>query len=85
MLSTYMGIGGGMLTTPVMINTGMIPEVVVATSSVSTFFSLIISVINYIVNGKLLWNYGIVFSISSAFGSIIGLCLSIYILRKYKR
>jgi uncharacterized membrane protein YfcA len=84
-LSTYMGIGGGMLTTPVMINVGMIPEVVVATSSVSTFFSSMISVLNYIVNGKLLWDYGIIFSISSAFGSIIGLCLSNYILKKYKR
>ena len=84
-LSTYMGIGGGMLTTPVMINAGMIPEVVVATSSVSTFFSSIISVLNYIVNGKLLWDYGIIFSISSAFGSIIGLYLSNYILKKYKR
>ena len=37
-LSTYMGIGGGMLVTPIMFNVGMIPEVVVATSSVSTFF-----------------------------------------------
>ena len=84
-LSTYMGIGGGMLTTPVMINVGMIPEVVVATSSISTFFSSIISVINYIISGKLIWDYGIVFSISSALGSILGLKLSDYILHKYKR
>lgn len=84
-LSTYMGIGGGMLITPIMINVGMIPEVVVATSSISTFFSSSISIINYILAGKLLWNYGIVFSISSALGSVIGLCLSNYILKKYKR
>lgn len=84
-LSTYMGIGGGMLTTPVMINVGMIPEVVVATSSVSTFFSSIISIVNYIISGKLIWDYGIIFSISSALGSILGLKLSDYILQKYKR
>ena len=68
-----------------MINVGMIPEVVVATSSISTFFSSIISVINYIISGKLIWDYGIVFSISSALGSILGLKLSDYILHKYKR
>jgi len=84
-LSTYMGIGGGMLTTPVMIDVGMIPEVVVATSSVSTFFSSTISVINYIVSGKLLWKFGLVFATSSALGSILGLWLSNYILQKFKR
>ena len=85
MLSTYMGIGGGMLITPIMIQVGMIPEVVVATSAISTLFSSLISTINYVIEGKLLWSYGIAFSISSGLGSIIGLKLSDYILNKFKR
>ena len=85
LLSTYLGIGGGMLTTPVMMNVGMLPEVVVATSSISTFFSSLITCVNYILEGKLLIDYGIVFAISSGFGSIIGLKLSDYILSKFNR
>ncbi len=84
-LSTYMGIGGGMLTTPVMIEVGMIPEVVIATSSVSTFFSSLITSINYFLAGKLLIDYAIVFSISSGLGSSVGLRLSDIILKKFKR
>lgn len=85
MLSTYMGIGGGMLITPIMIQVGMIPEVVVATSAISTLFSSLISTINYVIDGKLLWSYGIAFSLSSGLGSIIGLKLSDYLLKKFKR
>tara|TARA_B100001248_G_C27397682_1_gene466893 strand:- start:2851 stop:4104 length:1254 start_codon:yes stop_codon:yes gene_type:complete len=84
-LSTYMGIGGGMLVTPIMIQVGMIPEVVVATCSISTLFSSIISCVNYIIEGNFLWKYGISFAISSALGSIVGLKLSDYILNKFKR
>ena len=84
-LSTYMGIGGGMLITPIMIQAGMIPEVVVATSSITTFFSSTISTINYVVADKLLIIYAITFSISSALGSYIGLYVSKIILDRFKR
>ena len=84
-VSTYIGIGGGMLTTPIMIYSGMIPEVVVATSSVSTLSSCIISCLNYLAYGKLPLIYGSVFAICSGVGSIFGIYISNYILEKYKR
>ena len=84
-LSTYMGIGGGMLVTPIMFNVGMIPEVVVATSSVSTFFSTIISLINYLQTPDLLWKHGIIFAFISGIGSVVGLKCSNMIIRKFKR
>lgn len=84
-LSTYMGIGGGMLITPIMMQVGMIPEVVVATTSITTFFSSIISTINYILVGKLLINYGLLYSFVSAIGSIFGLILSNMMLSRFKR
>lgn len=84
-LSTYMGIGGGMLVTPIMFNVGMIPEVVVATSSVSTFFSTIISLINYLQTPDLLWKHGLVFAFISGIGSLVGLKVSNIIIKKFKR
>jgi uncharacterized membrane protein YfcA len=84
-LSTYMGIGGGMLITPIMFNVGMIPEVVVATSSVSTFFSTIISLINYSFTGIVLWNHGAFYAFISALGSLVGLFGSNIIISKFKR
>ena len=80
-----MGIGGGMLITPIMIQVGMIPEVVIATGSITTFFSSLISTLNYSLVGKLNVRYGILFSIMSMFGSLIGLKLSDFILSKFRR
>ena len=84
-LSTYMGIGGGMLITPIMIQVGMIPEVVIATGSITTFFSSLISTLNYLLAGRLNLNYGILLSIMSMLGSFVGLKLSDLILTKLKR
>jgi uncharacterized membrane protein YfcA len=84
-LSSYMGIGGGMMITPVMIEAGMMPEVVVATSAVTTFFSSLISSINYYVQGELIIEYAGVFALASAIGSFTGYHLSCWILNHFKR
>ncbi len=84
-VSTYIGIGGGMLTTPIMIQVGMLPEVVVATSSISTLCSCIISCINYFMEGELHIIYGSYFALCSGVGSIVGIYLSDFILAKYKK
>tara|TARA_E500000178_G_C17030331_1_gene760247 strand:+ start:386 stop:1654 length:1269 start_codon:yes stop_codon:yes gene_type:complete len=84
-ISTYIGIGGGMLITPIMISTGMIPEVVVATSSISTLFSCIISTINYYTSQDIPLMYGLLFACSSALGSYIGIHTSDFILQKYQK
>lgn len=84
-VSTYIGIGGGMLTTPIMIQVGMLPEVVVATSSISTLCSCIISCLNYLASGDLPIVYGTVFAICSAIGSVGGIHASDYIMVVYKK
>lgn len=84
-VSTYIGIGGGMLTTPIMIQVGMLPEVVVATSSISTLCSCIISCLNYLASGDLPIVYGTVFAICSAIGSVGGIYASDYIMVVYKK
>ena len=84
-ISTYIGIGGGMLTTPIMIQVGMLPEVVVATSSISTLCSCIISCINYFIAGELNIIYGCYFALCSGVGSVAGIYLSDFILARYKK
>ena len=84
-VSTYIGIGGGMMTTPIMIQVGMLPEVVVATSSISTFCSCFISSLNYFSSGDLPIVYGSVFAICSAIGSVGGIYASDYIISVYKK
>lgn len=84
-ISTYIGIGGGMLTTPIMIHVGMIPEIVTSTSSISTLCSCIISCLNYLIAGELNYIYGGIMAIVSGLGSILGLYLSDFILHKYKK
>ena len=84
-VSTYIGIGGGMLTTPIMIQVGMLPEVVVATGSISTLCSCIISCLNYLASGRLPLLYGGSFAICSAIGSIGGIYASNFVLKQYKR
>ena len=84
-ISTYLGIGGGMLITPFLLSNNILPEVVVATNSVSTFFSASISTSQYIFTGQILFNYGIYTSLLSMLGSYIGLKTSHIILKKINR
>ena len=71
-LSTFLGIGGGMIMTPILNSLGMLPEVVSATSSVTTFFSAIISTIQYIGSDIILPYYSIYFFIIGSIGGLIG-------------
>jgi len=84
-ISTYLGIGGGMLVTPFLLSNNILPEVVIATNSVSTFFSASISTSQYIFTGQILFNYGIYTSLLSMLGSYIGLKTSHIILKKINR
>jgi uncharacterized membrane protein YfcA len=85
MISTYLGIGGGIIITPLLISVGMLPEVVVASTSITTFFSSFISTVNYLLAGQLLWKFSLVFGICSGIGAIIGLKISNMVLKKFKR
>ncbi len=75
MLSTLLGIGGGMIMNPIMINLNVMPEVVVATSSITTFFSSVISALQFIIaEGSVEWYYGVLFLIGG-FASVTSLII----------
>jgi uncharacterized membrane protein YfcA len=71
-ISTFLGIGGGMIMTPILNSLGMLPEVVSATSSVTTFFSAIISMTQYMGGDLILPYYSIYFFITGAIGGFLG-------------
>ena len=71
-VSTFLGIGGGMIMTPILNSFGMLPEVVSATSSVTTFFSAIISIIQYMGGDLILPFYSIYLFISGSIGGFLG-------------
>ena len=59
---------------PIMINLELLPEVVVATSSVSSFFSSLVATIQYIFDEKLEWVLlGLFFA--GSFGALTGVLI----------
>jgi uncharacterized membrane protein YfcA len=81
-----MGIGGGMIMNPILMGfLEMPPQVVVATTSITTFFSALISTINFIASEKVLWDYAIYFIIISSLGSFVGIKFSNYLNKLVKR
>lgn len=84
-ISTFLGIGGGILIGPFLLSLGMSPVVVASTDSVTTFFSAVSSSIQYISAGRILPYYSIYMFIISGIASILGLKISSYIVRHINR
>ena len=84
-ISTFLGIGGGILVSPFLLFNNVLQEVIVSTNSVSTFFSSSISTSQYLFTGQILPYYGIITSIVSMIGSFIGINLNYLFNKKYKR
>ena len=67
------GIGGGVLMTPLMIIVfNFTPHVAVATSMIIIFTSSLSSSVGHIVQGHVLWGYGIILILASFVGTRIG-------------
>ena len=84
-LSTYLGIGGGMIMSPVLLGFNMDPEIIGGTLSLTTFFSSLISSINYIMIGKMPYQWSIIGFIIGMLSCYIGVSLNKIIIKKYKK
>lgn len=84
LLSTYLGIGGGMIINPLLLNLGMNPQVIIASTAITTLFSSLISLINYIIMDQFIFKDGLIYGIQSIIGSIIGIKITSYLLKKYQ-
>ena len=66
------GIGGGMITVPLMLAMGVHPAVCTATSSTMVFFTACLSASSFAVFNLILWDYALVCFWIGFIGSLIG-------------
>lgn len=75
-VSSYVGIGGGMIMNPILVSMKVSPHVVLATYSVSAFYSVTIAILQYIILGKnFLLFYAFLFFFCGIFGALCGVLL----------
>jgi len=66
------GIGGGMITVPLMLTMGVHPAVVTATASTMVFFTAVLSASSFAVYNLILWDYAGVCFCLGFFASLVG-------------
>lgn len=66
------GVGGGMITVPLMLTMGVHPSVVTATSSSMVFFTALLSASSFAVFGLVLWDYAVVCLAIGFLASLMG-------------
>eukprot|EP01064_Diplonema_japonicum_P004446 TRINITY_DN128_c0_g4_i1.p1 TRINITY_DN128_c0_g4~~TRINITY_DN128_c0_g4_i1.p1 ORF type:complete len:831 (+),score=263.15 TRINITY_DN128_c0_g4_i1:45-2537(+) len=84
-LAGLLGVGGAMVTGPLMLEMNMIPRVSTATSSFLIIFTTGVAAIAYISLGTLKIDYGIWFACIGATGATLGLRIINLLLKKYNR
>jgi hypothetical protein len=72
MCAGMFGIGGGMITVPLMLAMGVHPAVVTATSSTMVFFTAALSTSSFAVFDLILWDYACVCILVGFFASLVG-------------
>lgn len=83
-LASLLGIGGGTIKGPLLLELGLHPEVSSATSSFMILFTSSISVFQYLVINRLKLDYALVYFINGFFSAVIGEIFISYPASKYK-
>ena len=84
-LSTYTGLGGGVILNPILLSLKLAPKYVVATSCVFIWLGSMSSLINFAIDGVIDWYYAIMFSVCAMLGTICGLVMYNFITNKLKK
>ena len=74
-VSSYVGIGGGMILNPFLVSMKIVPHVVVATYSVATFYSVSVTLFQYLLFNNFDIFYGLIVFFTGLVGSLIGVSL----------
>ncbi len=85
LMASLVGIGGAMILSPIMIELGVLPEVIVATSSFMICFTTIGSIIQFLVLGQLPYDYGLALFLMGLITSFIGQKGIRYLVNKYQK
>lgn len=79
-LSTWLGLGGSSLITPILYYYEMKPEVIGVSIGVSTLFSSLISLLNFMFSGNYMYDWGLALFLVSLVGSLVGIFLLKYVI-----
>lgn len=83
-LSSLLGVGGGMLINPLLLEMGVAPDCTAATSSLMILFTSISAVAQYGIIGRIQWDYAAFLFILGIIGSVVGQHALGVIVKKYK-
>lgn len=76
LIGTMVGIGGGAITNPVLIGIGVSPNIVAATGSILTFFSSLISTIQFLAAGEFVEWFLVILAVAGGFGGITAMIIN---------
>ncbi len=84
-ISTYTGLGGGVIINPILLSLGLSPNTVIATSSIFIWLGSLSSMVNFIIDDSITWHYVIMLSICAILGTLCGLAGYNVIVNKFKK
>jgi len=81
----FLGIGGGLITGPMLIEMGVIPQVAVATSSYMILFTSSATSVQFLILGRLPYRHAAWYFVTGVLAAIVGQYGVAEILKKYKK
>lgn len=83
--SSLLGLGGGAILSPLLLELGLEPDSVSGTVTLMILFTSGSSVIQYSIAGKIPWDYGVMFALIGLLTSVLGQVVIVYVMRKFNR
>jgi len=84
-LSSLLGIGGGMILSPVMLELNVIAPVTAATASYMILFTSLSACVQFAVLNRILWDYGGIFTVVGFISAIVGQTVLNWLVAKYNK
>jgi uncharacterized membrane protein YfcA len=84
-ISGLLGLGGGMITNPILMDLGSLPEVIVSSSAFMILITSSATVAQFAIAGVVPWDYGLVFWCVGFFGSLLGQFVITYVVKRWGR
>jgi uncharacterized membrane protein YfcA len=84
-MASLLGIGGGMIKGPLLLELGVVPAVSGASASFMILFTSSITTVQFIILGLLPWDYGLWFAANGFLAGLVGTLLIGYLVKKFKK
>merc|ERR1719221_1162253 len=85
LLGGFLGIGGGIIMSPLLLELGMVPEAIQATTAAFVLLSSSLATIQFVVLGKAMPEYALWFTSWVVVSTVVGQISVDYVLRRWKR